>query len=124
MAYNQLIFYFFVGLVCATVDILLSRFLYESDVSLFFSSTSGFFIATLLNYFLSRRLVFSKSIVGHKISLIKLFVVSIIALILNTSVVAFLVEALFFSLVFSKVIAIGVVFFWNFYSRKFFVFKV
>ena len=51
-----------------------------------------------------------------------MFMVSGIGLVLNQAILAFCVESLKLSLLFSKLAATGVVFFWNYFARRVLVF--
>jgi putative flippase GtrA len=85
--------------------------------------TVSFIVATAVNYFLSGRFVFMRGRhTAHK-ELILLYLVSAVGLLLNL-----LLMALFFGLwsipvMPAKILATGVVFFWNFETRKMWVYE-
>lgn len=84
----------------------------------------GFILATALNYFLSIRYVFESGVrfSFHKeISLV--FLISLVGLIINQSVLLAGIEWLGWEMLFVKVCATGSVFFWNFGARSEFIFK-
>jgi putative flippase GtrA len=105
------------------------------DIGLFLLFASGFgmpylrvafgsfIVATLVNYLLSVRFVF---VSGHRYSarweLVLVYVVSAVGLLINQGVLAAAVELAHWSLLFAKLAATGTVFFWNYVSRRLFIF--
>lgn len=120
----RIVKYFFVGGIAAFVDIglfsLLASYLGYPWIPV---SIATFVIATCINYFLSIQFVF-KSGFRHKkyIEIIGVFIVSTLALLVNQIALYLTIEFLGFHLIISKVIATGVVFFWNDYGRSKFLF--
>ena len=118
----QIILYALVGVLCSTVDILLFYVLYLMSSNLIICSITSFTVATGVNYLLCRRFVFMSGRFEVPSEIFRLFVVSAVGLILNTLFVYVLTQYFMLSPVFSKMLAIPLVFSWNFISRKFFVF--
>lgn len=122
----RIIKYFFVGGTAAIIDVGLFSILTVIfhlpwlPVSIF-----SFVLATLGNYFLSVQFVFKNgSKFGKKHQeIIGVFVVSILALLINQLVLYIFIEYLYANLVISKVIATGTVFLWNYYGRSRLIFK-
>lgn len=120
----KIIRYFFVGGMAAVVDITLfaifAKFLsYNYLVVAFFS----FIIATLINYLISIRIVFvSGTRHGKKKEVSLVYLVSGVGLLLNLLILYILISLLGVEKISSKVIATGLVFFWNYYARKYFIF--
>ena len=82
-----------------------------------------FIVATLVNYFLSVRFVFVSGVRFRKRwEIVLVFVVSAIGLAINQAILAAGVEVLSLALLPSKLLATGVVFFWNYFARRVFVF--
>ena len=119
---TQLILYAFVGALCSIADILLFYIFYLLSDNVIISSIISFSIATGINYLLSRKHVFMPGKYEVPSEILRLFIVSVIGLILNTLIVYFLTQYFMLPPVLSKVIAIPLLFFWNFALRKFFVF--
>jgi len=116
--------YFFVGGAAATVDIgLFSIFASYLSWPWIPVSIATFIFATLTNYFLSIRFVFeSGSRYKKHIEVIGVFIVSVLALLVNQLALYISIEVFNWHLIFSKIVATGVVFFWNYYGRSKFVF--
>jgi len=116
--------YFFVGGAAAAVDIGLFSFLagYLGWPWLPVSIAT-FILATLVNYLLSIIFVFqSGSKHSRHIEILGVFIVSGLALVVNQLVLYLAIEQLHWHLIISKIIATGVVFFWNYFGRSRFVF--
>lgn len=122
----KLICYFFVGASAASVDFSLLFLLSTVFGWHWFSAAAcSFLLATLTNYFLSIRYVFTSGVrFSKKAEITWVFLVSTIGLCLNQLVLWHLIEHLGFSLFFAKVIATASVFFANFFLRHFFIFAV
>lgn len=79
----------------------------------------------VFHFFVSRKFVFKK---GTKVSTIKkellfLIVINFVGLGLNIAIVWVLSDLLLFSLIGSRLVAIGIVFIWGFVARKTFVYR-
>jgi putative flippase GtrA len=82
-----------------------------------------FVIATLVNYLLSVRFVFrSGQRFRRRWEIAMVYVVSGVGLALNQGILFFCVEMLYLGLLLSKLTATGMVFFWNYLARRFFIF--
>jgi putative flippase GtrA len=116
--------YFVVGGVAACVDIgLFMLFAQYFGLPYLRVSAASFVVATLVNYLLSIRFVFvSGQRFRRRWEVALVFLVSGIGLALNQAILAVCVESLKLSLLFSKLGATGVVFFWNYFARRVFVF--
>lgn len=120
----RIVKYFFVGGAAAVVDIgLFSIFASYLGWPWAPVSIATFILATLTNYFLSIRFVFESG-ARHKkhVEVFGVFIVSGLALLVNQLVLYLAIEILGWHLIFSKIVATGVVFFWNYYGRSKFVF--
>ena len=116
--------YFAVGGVAACVDIgLFMLFAQHLGLPYLRVSAASFVVATLVNYLLSIRFVFvSGQRFRRRWEVTLVFLVSGIGLALNQAILAFSVESLGLTLLFSKLAATGVVFFWNYFARRVLVF--
>jgi len=116
--------YFFVGGVAACVDI--GLFMLGAQVMglpYLRVGAVSFILATLVNYFLSIRLVFvSGARFAKRWEIVLVFVVSAVGLALNQAILAAAVERAGTSLIFGKLAATATVFFWNYFARRLLVF--
>ena len=116
--------YFFVGGTAAVVDIGLFS-LFAGYLAWPWAPVSiiTFILSTLTNYFLSIQFVFESG-AHHKkhVELLGVFIVSSLALVVNQALLYLAIEILGWHLILSKIVATGVVFFWNYYGRAKFVF--
>jgi putative flippase GtrA len=120
----RIVRYFFVGGTAAVVDIgLFSLFAGYLGWPWVPVSIATFILATLTNYFLSIQFVFESG-ARHKkhVEVLGVFIVSGLALMVNQVVLYLAIEIFGWHLILSKIIATGVVFFWNYYGRSKFVF--
>jgi putative flippase GtrA len=120
----KIIRYFFVGGISAIIDISLFA-IFASYLKFPWAMVSiiTFIIATLANYFLSIRFVFkrgSKYKKHHEI--LGVFIVSALALLLNQIFLYLFIEKIHLHLIISKCLTTGMLFLWNYYGRKRFVF--
>jgi putative flippase GtrA len=117
--------YFFVGGVAALVDFLIfALFVKVLRLPWFISGITGFVLATLVNYLLSIKHVFTSGarFKKHK-EIILIFFVSFIGLIVNQFILWQCIEFLSLDPLISKIVATGIVFFWNYSARNHFIFK-
>ena len=116
--------YFFVGGVAACVDI--SLFMLGAQVMglpYLRVGAFSFILATLVNYFLSIRIVFvSGARFAKRWEIVLVFVVSAVGLGINQLILAAGVEVGQLPLLLAKLVATGVVFFWNYLARRLIVF--
>lgn len=117
--------YFFVGSMAAATDIgLFSLLVVGFGFPWFPVASISFLLATGVNYYLSIRLVFESGVRfsrGNEFLLV--FAVSFIGLVMNQSVLWLFIELMNFNVVFAKVAATAVVFFWNYGARHGIIFR-
>lgn len=117
--------YFFVGGIAALVDFGSFVFLIEVfGLGWFWAALIGFVLATAVNYLLSVRHVFESGIRfsrRHEVALV--FLVSALGLLLNQTMLYLLIDQQGLNVFLAKVLAMGVVFVWNFTARSRFVFS-
>ncbi len=120
----QFIKYFFVGGLAAVIDWLIYWMLIEY-FSLFYLQAAfiSFIIATLVNYLLSIKWVFKNRRYKKTMEVVLIYIISAVGLIINELFLYVLVELIEMNLLSAKISATGVVFFWNYFARKIFVFK-
>lgn len=84
----------------------------------------GFIVATTLNYFLSIRFVFKSGVrFSFRKEIALVFLISLVGLLINQMVLLAGIGWLGWEMLFVKVCATGLVFFWNFGARSEFIFK-
>lgn len=122
----KLIKYFFVGGTAAVLDISIFYFFAQRlGYNYLIVAPVGFILATLLNYYLSIKIVFQKgSRFSPGLELLAIFAVSTFALAINQLCLYCSIDILHINKMISKIGATGVVFFWNYFLRKNFVFKI
>ena len=116
--------YFLVGGAAACVDIgLFWIFAQQLGLPYLRVSAASFIVATLVNYWLSIRFVFvSGARFRRRWEVAMVFAVSAVGLAVNQAILALCVESLRFALLPAKLVATGVVFFWNYFARRVLVF--
>lgn len=116
--------YFFVGFFAFIIDFIIFFLLYKNNYCDWFSaSTISFLFSTFVNYFVSSKFVFLSSIRYSKFSeIILVFLVSSIGLVMNQFWLFIFIEKFSLNIIFSKITASGLVFLWNFYGRRKFIF--
>jgi putative flippase GtrA len=122
----KLVRYFFVGGAAAALDFLVFALLTKGvRIDWFWAGVASFVLATLLNYMLSVRFVFQSgarfSRRHHEVALV--FLVSLIGLAVNQAVLWVCIDNVRIEPLLAKVVGTGVVFFWNYFARRHFVFK-
>jgi len=116
--------YFVVGGIAACVDIgLFMLFAKGLGLPYLRVSAATFVVATLVNYWLSIRMLFvSGARFRRRWEIALVFAVSAVGLVLNQLILAFSVERLGTGLLAAKLLATGTVFFWNYFARRVLVF--
>jgi putative flippase GtrA len=116
--------YFFVGGIAAAIDIsLFAIFANYLKFPWTIVSVITFIIATFTNYFLSIRFVFeSGSRYKKHHEILGVFIVSTLALLLNQLFLFLFIEKMNVHLVIAKCITTGMLFLWNYYGRRIFIF--
>jgi len=120
---KQVIRYFFVG-GTAALTVWVTFFLC-SRAGIFYaiSTCIAFLIATFVNFFLGRKFAFAKKSTGTKQEAIAVYLVSFVGLLINLGLMYLFVSLFSWNELFSKLIATSIAFFWNFFSRKWFIYK-
>lgn len=120
----RLVQYFFVGGCAALVDLsIFAFFTLFLGFNYLLIAGIGFMVATAVNYWLSIRFVFSSGVrFNRQTEITSVFLVSGVGLVLHELILYSLVESEAAHLLVAKIIALGLVFFWNFSARNFFIF--
>ena len=119
---KKFISYFFVGGFCAIIEWIT---FYISNIVLNYtiSTIIAFIIATTVNYFLGIKYTFKENDKNKK-DFMKVFIVSGIGLIFNIIFMYIFVEIIKISYnIISKILSTGLVFIWNYISRRLLIYK-
>jgi putative flippase GtrA len=116
--------YMAVGLSSTVIDFgilfILTDFFY---VHYLVSATIAFILAAFYNYFLNRSWTFRSNGKKRK-QLPVFFIIATLGILLNNNVMYFSVEQLGLWYIYGKIIATGIVTFWNFFGNKYLTFKI
>ncbi len=113
-----------VGATCAGIDFGITIWSKEKlKYPKLTSNTLGFVAALFSNFFLNRYFTFDSTTNNVTIQFFKFLVVALIGLGLNNGLVYLLAIKKDKNFYFSKIMATGVVMFWNFFANYFFTFK-
>ena len=116
--------YFFVGSISAVIDIsLFAIFASYFKFPWAIVSIITFIIATLANYFLSIIFVFKSGLKYKKHhEIIGVFLIGTIALLLNQIFLYLFIEKMNIHLIIAKCLTTSMLFLWNYFGRKKFIF--
>lgn len=128
---QQFISYFFVGGISAIVEwIFFALFANFVELNYLFATCLAFVFSTATNWFLGRKWTFKgnkKYIEKPKQEVLLVYFVSAIGLVFNILLMYLFVTVIGLNTSFlktvSKILATGIVFFWNFFVRKLFIYK-
>lgn len=119
---KKFISYFFVGGIAALVEWGVF-YLFNSFTSYLIATIIAFIIATAVNYLLGRIWTF-KNYEKSKVDVISVFIVSGIGLLLNILFMYLLIDIIKLPYaILAKIISTGLVFIWNYVSRRIFIYK-
>ena len=119
---KKFISYFFVG-GCAAIVEWVTFYLSNLVFNYTISTIIAFILATTANYFLGKVMTF-KNCKQEKKDIIGVFIVSGIGLVFNILLMRLFIEILKFKInILAKILATGIVFIWNYVSRRLFIYK-
>ncbi len=119
---KKFISYFMVGGMAAIVE-WVTFAVFNSFCSYVIATIISFIIATTANYFLGKAMTF-KNYKKSKTDVIAVFGVSAVGLLLNVMFMHILIEIIHFPIeLLAKIISTGLVFIWNYISRRLFIYK-
>lgn len=118
---KKFISYFVVGGCAALIEWIT---FYVSDIYFHYtlSTIISFLIATYGNYVLGKSISF-KNYKKKNTDILFVYIVSGIGLLFNILLMYIFVDKLLLNSMISKIIATGIVFFWNYVSRRIFIYK-
>ncbi len=113
------------GLTTTAIDYIVYSMAILIGINYVIAIVSGYSMGLLANYFIGRRYIFTSGVKlkssGHEFTAI--VVIAIMGALFNIAIVKLLSYSLFsIDPLYSRVVAIGVVFFWNYFARKFWVY--
>lgn len=122
---SQLVRYSNVGFVALCFDYLILVLLTEfCHINHLFSAIAGFCVGLLINYSLSIKFVIRQSkFTGKDIKFIIFSIIAVGGLFFTVFLMWLLTDFFLNHYTISKTVAVGTVFLWNFYARKFILFK-
>ena len=120
----QLIRYTIVGGLAFAIDFGL-LFILTEYIGLFYvlSATLSFIAGLLVNYFISRIWIFKSVIKNIKIEFTLFALIGVIGLGLNDLLIWIFTEKFHLHYMFSKLVTAVLVYLWNFFGRKYFLFN-
>lgn len=122
--FRQFLLYFGVGGTAAIVEWgSYSIFIYLVDVNYLFAVVLSFILSTAVNYYLSVRFVFKGSKFKFHSEAMLIYLVSGLGLVGNILLMKLFVGNLVINPIVSKIMATGIVFFWNYGARKIWIFR-
>ncbi|OUN70871.1 GtrA family protein [Barnesiella sp. An55] len=121
----QFVRYFFVGGFAFVVDFGLLYILTEyAGLHYLLSATLSFIAGLLVNYIISCLWVFSNSKFKSRIVEFLFFAaIGVVGLVLNDFLIWLFTDCIGTHYMFSKIVAAAVVYLWNFFARKYLVFR-
>lgn len=119
---KKFISYFFVGGMAAIVE-WFSFAIFNNITGYMFATIIAFVLATTFNYFLGKKVTF-KNYKQTKKDIISVFIVSGIGLLLNMFFMYIQIGVIHIKFeMLAKIVATGLVFIWNYISRRVFIYK-
>lgn len=117
--------YLAVGAIGASIDIaIFSTATYLLLLPWLLSSIISSLISTLAGYYLSIWFVFKSGVRYKQYEEISgIFLISFIAFLMHQSFLYILIEILHLNMIISKIVVIGLIFFFNYFSRSKFIFR-
>ena len=121
----QFVRYFFVGGFAFVVDFGLLYILTEyAGLHYLLSATLSFISGLLVNYIISCIWVFSTSKFKNRLVEFLFFAaIGVVGLLLNDALIWLFTDCIGTHYMFSKIVAAAIVYLWNFFARKYLVFK-
>lgn len=88
------------------------------------STPLAFILSTFANWSFGKLILFRKKSENVAGEIFKIYLISVLGLLMNIAIMFVAVEKIGISDMISKIIATGIVFIWNFLIRKFWIYKV
>lgn len=114
---NSLVRYFLLACIIVSIELGVFQLIYTSSKEYIAATFISFVVGVALNWFLGRKLVFGKSIHSTKKEFALILGTSVVGIILQLSIITIGIEFLSLYPLISKIFAIGISFFWNYWYR-------
>jgi len=122
---SQVAKFLLLGVLSTVIDYLIYLFLVSVSVDYVIAIVVGYSSGLLANYYIGRNYIFTsgtKFRSSHR-EFIAVVLIAIVGMVLNIAIVKALSYSLWnLDLMYSRIVAIGIVFFWNYFLRKIFVY--
>lgn len=117
--------FLFLGVFSTAIDYVIYSLLVTIDINYVVAIFFGYSAGLLANYYIARKYIFTSGTKlgsSHK-EFIAVVIIAIVGMLLNMIIVKILSYSIWdVDPLHSRVVAIGLVFFWNYFIRKFFVY--
>ena len=113
------------GVLSTAIDYIIYSFLLMLNIDYVIAIFVGYSVGLLANYYVARNYIFTSGtkLGSSKKEFIAVVLIAIIGMLLNMAIVKILSYSVWnFNPLYSRIIAIGIVFFWNYFLRKIFVY--
>jgi putative flippase GtrA len=121
---RDLLKYVLVAVCALVVDLGSLLVLHRLSVQYLVAATTGFVLGTIVNFILSRGFVFSDPVIKNKIANFMVYAaIGVLGLLCNNVIIWLCFSKLGLTLTVSKLVAVAVVFMWNFLARRQFLFR-
>ena len=121
--FKEFFLYLIVGGAATLSEWIFFFLLNKAAVHYLVATFIAYMLSTLVNWFVGRVLVFKESKKNIAREILDIYIAGIIGLLLNLLIMFVTIDILSFGEMFSKIIATGLVFAYNFLIRKFVIYK-
>ena len=116
--------FLYVGIISTLIDYTIFSILIFLNSNYIWAIIIGYGVGFIISFIFTRTYVFEKvKIKNLKIEFLIILIITAIGLFFNIGIVHFLYENFTLDLYLSRVIAIGIVFFFNYFIRKGFIYE-
>jgi putative flippase GtrA len=122
---NKIGKFLLLGVLSTAIDYVVYSLLIIFDINYIIAILVGYSMGLLANYYIARRYIFTE---GTKLKnshreFVAVVAIAIVGMLLNMAIVKFLSYSFWhIDPLYSRIVAIGIVFFWNYFLRKIFVY--
>jgi len=111
--------FFILGIFSTLIDYIIYSIMIFFNINYILAVCSGYFIGFLFNFYFGRKHVFEEIKIKNPFyEFAAVFIISVIGVVLNILIVYVLKNFFDVNYYLGRVVAIGVVFFFNYFSRK------
>jgi putative flippase GtrA len=122
---NKIGKFLLLGVLSTAIDYVVYSLLIIFDINYIIAILVGYSMGLLANYYIARRYIFTE---GTKLKnshreFVAVVSIAVVGMLLNMAIVKFLSYSFWhIDPLYSRIVAIGIVFFWNYFLRKIFVY--